>query len=177
MVKNGLSPSTYEQRKPFAFEDSESDDEPPPPVPPKDDYMVGLSLSNKTYQPKTNGGQSKRQGSQYAEIEVQYETNRSSQRQPQQQSLTDRFSSWHSDSIDSPTLDEAQRILERWSECFGEGAVAGIRDMQEDGVPLVRAMDCDGVKRDSEFYKFWDEVLREHAPRSPGDLEVFWGEE
>lgn len=172
-VKNGLGPSAYKQRNPFAFEDSESDNEPPPPVPPKDDYMVGLSLSNKTYQPQNFGGQPNRQGSGRAKIEIQHETNRSSQRQPQQQSPTDRFSSWHSDSIDSPTLDEAQRILERWSECFGEGAVAGIRDMQEDGLPLVRAMDCDGVKRDSEFYKFWDGVLREHAPRSSGTSRFF----
>ena len=166
MVKSGLGPSAYKQRNPFAFEDSESDAEPPPPVPPKDDYIVGLSLSNKTYQPQITSGQSRRQDSQCAKIQIQHETNRSSQ--SRQQSPADRFSSWHSDSIDSPTLDEAQRILERWSECFGEGAVAGIRDIQEDGVPLVRAMDCDGVKRDSEFYKFWDGVLREHAPRSPG---------
>lgn len=166
MVKNGLGPSAYKQRNPFAFEERESDDEAPPPVPPKDDYMVGLSLSNKTYQPQISCGLRKIQGSQRARIEIQHETNPSSQ--PQKQSPTDRFSSWHSDSIDSPTLDEAQRILDRWSECFGQGAVPGIGDMQEDGVPLVRAMDCDGVKRDSEFYKFWDGVLREHAPRSPG---------
>ncbi|PVH78185.1 hypothetical protein DL98DRAFT_635909 [Cadophora sp. DSE1049] len=176
-VMRKVGPEAYRQRNPFALEDSESDNEPPPPVPPKDDLFLGLSLSNKTYQPQMTSGQPIRQSSQRAKVEVQTEP----EPEPQPQSPTDRFSSWHSDGIDCPTYEEAQRILERWSDCFGEEVVEGMRDMQEDGVPLVRAMDCDGVKRDSEFYKFWDEVLREHAPRRSrmagersGPVQEYW---
>ncbi|KAH7336469.1 hypothetical protein BKA65DRAFT_553115 [Rhexocercosporidium sp. MPI-PUGE-AT-0058] len=147
-------------RNPFAFQDSDSEDE-RPAVPPKDDIVLGLSLPNKTYKPPITPRNPARQSSQRAQIETEMVN--------ETQSAMKHFSSggWQSDGL-SPTYEEAQRMLDRWSDCFGDGAVEGMRGQEdnEDGVPLVRAMDCDGVKRDSEFYRFWDEVLKEHAPRT-----------
>ncbi|KAH7409141.1 hypothetical protein BKA64DRAFT_664228 [Cadophora sp. MPI-SDFR-AT-0126] len=165
-VMRKVGPDAYRQRNPFAFEDSESDDECPPRVPPKDDVVLGLSLPNKTYQPQLTSVSHTKQPSHHTKVETQSETSPNSQ--PQTAKEVHRLSSWQSDGLDSPTYEEAQQILDRWSDCFGEGALhqnSYTRDSHGDGVPLVRTMDCDGVKRDSEFYRFWDEMLREHAPR------------
>ncbi|CZT02479.1 uncharacterized protein RCO7_06278 [Rhynchosporium graminicola] len=149
---------------PFEFHDSNSEEEESerPPVPPKDIVILGLSFPNRSYRPVIQPIDQTRQNSQRAEIE----------KQPETQTAINSFrsASWQSNGA-SPTYEEARKMLERWSDCFGDGAVEGMRDnmVDDDGVPMVRALDCDGVKRDSEFYRFWDEVLKEHAPKTPAE--------
>ncbi|KAL2068757.1 hypothetical protein VTL71DRAFT_15095 [Oculimacula yallundae] len=155
----------------FDFRDSDSDEDTKPPVPPKDDIdiVLGLSLPNRTYKPCITpyGPSPSRQDSQRAEIETEIENNMSN--------LSGSGGGWQNDGA-SPTYEEARKLLERWSECFGDGAVEGMRELADrevaggrdnDGVPLVGKRDWDGVKRDSDFYRFWDEVLKEHAPKTP----------
>ncbi|KAL5317733.1 hypothetical protein ACEPPN_014831 [Leptodophora sp. 'Broadleaf-Isolate-01'] len=168
-----LEHDLFKPGNPFVFQDSDSDNGKPPIPPPKDDIILGLSLPNRTYKPSISPANPTSQSSQRGEIELELEA--------EIQSTMDLYrgsGGWQNDSVSSPTYEEAQRLLDRWSECFGDGAVEGMRGTRgtegdEDGIPLVRAMDCDGVRRDSEFYRFWDGVLKEHAPRTsrgPGEV-------
>lgn len=69
---------------------------------------------------------------------------------------------WNMTRITTLEYAESQKVMRRWSSCFGE------KGLEEADLPMVEARDCDGLRRDSEFYIFWDEILKEHGLRSSG---------
>ncbi|KAI9046626.1 hypothetical protein LZ554_009369 [Drepanopeziza brunnea f. sp. 'monogermtubi'] len=133
-------PEKPKARNPFEFEASDSGDETAPAVPLKNNIIVGLSTKNSLSIPNITDTP-KRQNPPSANIEGE-EGERGG-----------RIDVGFPIDLDSPS----KRAFGRWSATFGDGGGG------EHGVPMVEERDWDGFKRDSEFYGFWDEVLKEHG--------------
>ncbi|EKD14027.1 uncharacterized protein L3040_007966 [Drepanopeziza brunnea f. sp. 'multigermtubi'] len=133
-------PEKPKVRNPYEFEASDSGDETALAVPHKNNIIVGLSTKNSLS--KTNITDTpKRQSPPRANIEGEEEERGG------------RIDVGFPIDLDSPS----KRAFGRWSATFGDGGV------EDDGLPMVEERDWDGFKRDSEFYGFWDEVLKEHG--------------
>ncbi|KAK2629870.1 hypothetical protein QTJ16_000690 [Diplocarpon rosae] len=136
------------QRNPFKFEDSDtdSDDEHPPPAPPKANHdLIFRPASTKNgLRPNIVDGECDRQVPLRAAVKQS--------RHAGSETRTEKLRRWEIEGAGDDYA-ESQKALSRWSSSCGNQA--GERDGH-------------WAWKDSGFYQFWDEVLREHGPSIPG---------